>query len=52
MKRKVKLTELSKTILVSLLVLVIFIGVLLIASERNKKIENGEIIQVSESYMK
>ena len=50
MKRKVKLTELSKTILVSLLVLVIFISVLLIADERNKKIENGEIIQISESY--
>lgn len=52
MKRKVKLTELSKTIIVSVLILVIFIGVLLIADERNKKIENREIIQVSESYMK
>ena len=50
MKRKVKLTELSKLILVSSLLLILFIGFLLIADERNKKIENGEIIQISESY--
>lgn len=50
MKRKVKLTELSKMILVSLLLLILFIGFLLIADERNQKIENGEIIQISESY--
>ena len=50
MKRKVKLTELSKMILVSSLLLILFIGFLLIAGERNKKIENGEIIQISESY--
>lgn len=52
MKRKVKLTELSKTILVSLLLLILFIGFLLIADERNRKIDNREMIQVSESYMK
>lgn len=52
MKRKVRLTELSKTILISILALIIFIGVLLIADERNRKIDNREMIQVSESYMK
>ena len=52
MKRKVKLTELAKTIIISSLILILLIGYLLMVSERNKKIEDGEIIQVSERYMK
>ena len=50
MKRKVKLTELSKMILASSLLLILFIGFFLVVDERNQKIENGEIIQISESH--
>ena len=52
MKRKVKLTELAKTILIIGALWLLFTGYLLLVSDRNQKIETGEIIQVSESYMK